>query len=643
MDKYDRKLAIISQLDDDVIEKQTQRRISYWYGSKKKHRRTHLLLTIGSMVASLALIAATVFLLVPFLGKAVPIYTGMSVSDAPQAVANTVSHREIIREYAYALSAANHKKESPALLQNTSDTTLIAPDTENKNIYQAIQGQEIFITVHIDNPDSFEILSFTLNGKKYTAYMFEAGSDLENLIVKVNVGEVTGVVDYTIDAIKYVDGEAIKDVKMEGERTVQIRICEDKGPDGTAGEADLSFTVSQAEQTVTVTGLRNKDLTDLVIPAYLSGKPVVAIAAYAFKGEHRLTKVSVPSSVTSIGAGAFNGCAALTEITIPFVGESAKTETEQFQYPFGYIFGEDPYQGGKETAQRYYGASLSSPTTTSYYIPASLTTVTVKGGEILYGAFYCCSTLTTIHLPENITHIGAFAMGGCSAMSEILLPQELVSMGHHAFSECFKLERITLPDTLKIIGERAFMRCLSLRSILLPSGLKSVERAAFFRCVKLENITVEEGNTAYYMESGCLIEAASKTLRATVVNASIPEGENVTKIGDGAFGDAAWITQLTIPANIAVVDRFAFYNCPNLQTLQFAENSPLSEIGYMAFVSCTKLTTITLPDTLVKIDKSAFGQCNAIADVYFDGDKTVWDALGFSFQSQPAIHHKVKE
>lgn len=91
-------------------------------------------------------------------------------------------------------------------------------------IYYASQNQDIYINIHINNPDNFEIMSFTLNGKKYSNYMFEDGSDMQNIILKHNVGDQRGIVEYTIDAIKYVDGTEIKDVIVDGNKTVKAGI-----------------------------------------------------------------------------------------------------------------------------------------------------------------------------------------------------------------------------------------------------------------------------------------------------------------------------------------------------------------------------------------------------------------------------------
>lgn len=120
-----------------------------------------------------------------------------------------------------------------------------SPDT----IYYASVGEDIYINIHISNPDSFEIVSFTLNGKKYSNYMFEDGSDMENIILKYNVGEESGVIDYTIDAIKYIDGTEIKDVLINGDKTVRAGVCKDNQVSANVSGVDvgtnsISFNVN---------------------------------------------------------------------------------------------------------------------------------------------------------------------------------------------------------------------------------------------------------------------------------------------------------------------------------------------------------------------------------------------------------------
>ncbi len=174
--------------------------------------------------------------------KQVPVYKGMTISrNFAMASATTASddvgNADLQGEQGRV--EGDYDKRDDDFDQNKPFEDPNAPSIENKanstldvvgaaeSIYYADKNQDIFITIRLSNPDSYEILSFTLNGKKYSNYMFENGSDMENLVLKVNVGDVGGIVEYTIDAIKYVDGTDIKDVRMDGDRTVKAGVRAD--------------------------------------------------------------------------------------------------------------------------------------------------------------------------------------------------------------------------------------------------------------------------------------------------------------------------------------------------------------------------------------------------------------------------------
>lgn len=166
--------------------------------------------------------------------KQVPVYKGMTISDSFAVTSATVASDDNGNHYGH--FKGDHNDRDDEVDQNKPFEDPNAPSIENKanstldvvgaaeSIYYADKNQDIFITIRLSNPDSYEILSFTLNGKKYSNYMFEEGSDMENLVLKVNVGNVGGIHDYTIDAIKYVDGTDIKDVRMDGDRTVKAGV-----------------------------------------------------------------------------------------------------------------------------------------------------------------------------------------------------------------------------------------------------------------------------------------------------------------------------------------------------------------------------------------------------------------------------------
>ena len=171
--------------------------------------------------------------------KQVPVYKGMTISrsfatSSAATASDDVGNTDLQSEQGRV--EGDYENRDDDFDQNKPFEDPNAPSIENKanstldvvgaaeSIYYADKNQDIFITIRLSNPDSYEILSFTLNGKKYSNYMFENGSDMENLVLKVNVGDVGGIVEYTIDAIKYVDGTEIKDVRMDGDRTVKAGI-----------------------------------------------------------------------------------------------------------------------------------------------------------------------------------------------------------------------------------------------------------------------------------------------------------------------------------------------------------------------------------------------------------------------------------
>lgn len=105
--------------------------------------------------------------------------------------------------------------------------------------------------------------------------------------------------------------------------------------------------------------------------------------------------------------------------------------------------------------------------------------------------FYDCESLQTINLPDSITSIKDFAFQFCSSLKGICLPNSLTYIGICAFASS-GLTKIYLPNSLTSIGNGAFARCKNLRGFTAPAQLKSdiKEREVFEECnkFKLRNI-----------------------------------------------------------------------------------------------------------------------------------------------------------
>ena len=278
--------------------------------------------------------------------------------------------------------------------------------------------------------------------------------------------------------------------------------------------------------------------TELALPSYIT-----KINQYAFYNCTELTSITIPKRVKSIAEGAFAGCSSLESITIPFVGAKAGvTSSDTYQYPFGYIFGTSSYDGGVATKQNYYGNSTSSTTSETYYIPSSLKSVTVTGGNILYGAFYGCEGLTSVTIPNSVTSIGSSAFLYCSSLTSVTIPDSVTSIGYEAFRDCDKLQDIYITNIAawcNISGLYNLMRYGSSNkylyinnelatSITIPNGVKAIPSYAFRGCKGLTSVTI---------------------------------GKGVTSIGERAFYGCTGLTSVTIPVSVTSIGDYAFDYC----------------------------------------------------------------------------------
>jgi len=95
------------------------------------------------------------------------------------------------------------------------------------------------------------------------------------------------------------------------------------------------------------------------------------------------------------------------------------------------------------------------------------------------GAFYNCSGLTSITLPNSITTIGASAFFNCTGLTSVRFPDSITTIGKYAFQFCTGLTIIHLPSGLTTIGDYAFYECPSLTHVLLPNRGSAIGKHAF--------------------------------------------------------------------------------------------------------------------------------------------------------------------
>jgi len=110
--------------------------------------------------------------------------------------------------------------------------------------------------------------------------------------------------------------------------------------------------------------------------------------------------------------------------------------------------------------------------------------------EIGKNAFWGCSVMTSVTIPDSVTFIGAFAFAGCTSLTSVVIPDKVTYISEALFGDCELLTSVILPDGVTIIGQRAFSGCKSLTNITIPDSVISIGFKAFYECGSLSEETM---------------------------------------------------------------------------------------------------------------------------------------------------------
>ena len=244
----------------------------------------------------------------------------------------------------------------------------------------------------------------------------------------------------------------------------------------------------------------------------------------------------------------------------------------------------------------------------------------------------------SVYVGDSVTSIGENAFNDNSYPYENLITavtfsenSQLTSIGGDAFYECSSITSVTIPNSVTSIGSNAFASCSNLTSINIPSGVTNIGGFAFSNTPWWNTYSADTshqyGNIIY------INDVAYYRTSSAITSCNFREG--TVGIGGGAFQSCRSLTSVAIPNSVTNIGDYAFAYCSGLTSVTIG--SGVTEIGGWAFNGCRSLASINIPDNVTSIGNMAFNGCSGLTSVTIGsgvteiGGQTFYNSTNASF------------
>ena len=394
--------------------------------------------------------------------------------------------------------------------------------------------------------------------------------------------------------------------------------------DFKVGDFYYDITHRSAPYTVKVTyrdldGTCYENLTTAVIPESVTYNDITYIVAsiggMTFSGCSSLTSITIPNSVTNIGANAFDYCRNLEEI---------------YCYPI------TPPAVESSSFYNYNKATL--------YVPCDSKEVYEE--HPIFGEFEKirgidgCGEYVTTHIYDTICQGEVYEFGGCLYDATGTYTSTIDLIPTYLYLTVLPSPTVTITveaNDSYIWHDEVYTESGEYKYVTVAANGCDSTEVLLLTIISSDEDEPNSPNKIYYTSSdGNIVNPTNPNgFGANIISNTYENGQGViefdgpvTTIGREAFNQCVWLTSITIPNTITIIDVEAFRWCSSLVSINIPNN--VSNINQNAFVGCDLLSFIEIPSSVTNIGTGAFAQCYFAKEKFINNSactsKDLWGA-----------------
>ncbi|MBQ4198892.1 MAG: leucine-rich repeat domain-containing protein [Kiritimatiellae bacterium] len=264
----------------------------------------------------------------------------------------------------------------------------------------------------------------------------------------------------------------------------------------------------------------------------------------------------------------------------------------------------------------------------SYASNSVLTSVVIPEGvsHIEEGAFMDCTNLVSVTLPSTLEFMDRDAFIGCCNLKSVVIPQYVCDMSlAFAFPSAYQsITNVVISGSVTAITNFVFYGCSGLTNVTIPDSVTSIEESAFRECINLTNVTIPDSVISI---GDCAFMDCDRLKSVTI-------GNGVTSIGDNAFAYCDGLTEIDVSADNGYYSSInGLLLSKDGKTLIQGVNGnvtipdSVTSIGGGAFNGCSGLTGITILDNVINIADGAFAGCISLLSIDVTSGNNVYKTM----------------